>query len=237
MKPQKLSRNQTPGEWGILSRFSVLSPEHCELLDPRRPLLGVSVRSPRAPRTATRAGQHSPAILCIFMRLAWMRPLARRCLAMMQRMWSENTKVAWRIGKGLEWGLDAGLWMVMFKARLSSSTPVTCMSYGRGQTKAIREVRQEGSSSEAVGQHLVKKGVPQIQRGFCPQGAASQAGVEDGHTPDQDTWRGHTKGARAGCGGWGPTHENLSKLVNKWCPSFIKGPRGLKRLDSSSSDF
>ena len=47
---------------------------------------------------------------------------------MMQRMWSEKTKVACRMGKGLEWGLDAGLWMVIFRARLSSSTPVTCMS-------------------------------------------------------------------------------------------------------------
>lgn len=40
------------------------------------------------------------------------------------------------MGKGLEWGLDAGLWMVIFRARLSSSTPVTCMSCkGRRQKK------------------------------------------------------------------------------------------------------
>lgn len=32
------------------------------------------------------------------------------------------------MGKGLECGLEAGLWMVIFRARLSSSTPVTCMS-------------------------------------------------------------------------------------------------------------
>lgn len=32
------------------------------------------------------------------------------------------------MGKGLECGLEAGLWIVIFRARLSSSTPVTCMS-------------------------------------------------------------------------------------------------------------
>lgn len=76
------------------------------------------------------------------MRLAWMRPLARRCLAIMQRMWSENTKVACRIGKGLECGLEAGLWMVMFRARLSSSTPVTCMSCTvRRQRRNVRQAQ------------------------------------------------------------------------------------------------
>lgn len=33
------------------------------------------------------------------------------------------------MGRGLAWGLDVGLWMVMFRALLSSSTPDTCMSY------------------------------------------------------------------------------------------------------------
>lgn len=77
-----------------------------------------------------------PAILCIFILRAWMRPLASRCLAMMQRMWSAKMKEAWRMGMGLAWGLDVGLWMVMFRALLSSSTPDTCMSWNGGTTKA-----------------------------------------------------------------------------------------------------
>ena len=60
---------------------------------------------------------------------------------MMQRMWSEKMKVACRMGKGLEWGLDAGLWMVIFRARLSSSTPVTCMSWGGEGAKERMSVR------------------------------------------------------------------------------------------------
>lgn len=57
------------------------------------------------------------------------------------------------MGKGLEWGLDAGLWMVILRARLSSSTPVTCMSCG--------EEAKEGhvSCSRAVDLCLNHKGV------------------------------------------------------------------------------
>lgn len=69
-----------------------------------------------------------PAILCIFMRLAWMRPFASLCFAMMQRMWSAKIKLACRMGRGLACGLELGLWMTIFSALLSSSTPDTCMS-------------------------------------------------------------------------------------------------------------
>lgn len=70
----------------------------------------------------------SPAILCIFIRRAWMRPLANLCLAMMHRMWSAKMKLACRMGMGLACGLVLGLWMTIFNALLSSSTPDTCMS-------------------------------------------------------------------------------------------------------------
>lgn len=59
---------------------------------------------------------------------AWMRPFANLCFAMMQRMWSAKMKLACRMGKGLACGLELGLWMMMFRALLSSSTPDTCMS-------------------------------------------------------------------------------------------------------------
>lgn len=71
---------------------------------------------------------HQPVILCIFMCRAWMRPFASLCFAMMQRMWSAKMKLACRMGKGLACGLELGLWMMMFRALLSSSTPDTCMS-------------------------------------------------------------------------------------------------------------
>lgn len=70
-----------------------------------------------------------PVILCIFMCRAWMRPFANLCFAMMQRMWSAKMKLACRMGKGLACGFELGLWMMMFRALLSSSTPDTCMSW------------------------------------------------------------------------------------------------------------
>ena len=68
------------------------------------------------------------AIICILRWRARSRPLVRRCLAAIQRMWSSNRKRADSSGSGRAWTLREGLWMVIWSERLSSLSPVTSTS-------------------------------------------------------------------------------------------------------------
>ena len=69
------------------------------------------------------------SIMCILSCLAFSLPLVRRCLAAIHRMWSSKMKRALRSGTGrVCWEL-AGLWMVMWRERLSSLSPATSTSY------------------------------------------------------------------------------------------------------------
>ena len=74
------------------------------------------------------------AIICILRCRAFSLPLLRRCLAAMQRMWSSKMKRADRRGSGRAWTFMEGLWMVIWRERLSSLSPVTSTSWQKETT-------------------------------------------------------------------------------------------------------
>lgn len=79
------------------------------------------------------------SIMCILSCLALSRPLVNRCFAAIQRMWSSKINLALRRGTGrVCWEL-AGLWIVMWRDRLSSLSPVTSTSYKKKTKKNIQK--------------------------------------------------------------------------------------------------
>lgn len=79
------------------------------------------------------------SIMCILSCLALSRPLVNRCFAAIQRMWSSKINLALRRGTGrVCWEL-AGLWIVMWRDRLSSLSPVTSTSYKKKKKKNIQK--------------------------------------------------------------------------------------------------
>lgn len=79
------------------------------------------------------------SIMCILSCLALSRPLVNRCFAAIQRMWSSKINLALRRGTGrVCWEL-AGLWIVMWRDRLSSLSPVTSTSYKKKKKKHSKE--------------------------------------------------------------------------------------------------
>lgn len=79
------------------------------------------------------------SIMCILSCLALSRPLVNRCFAAIQRMWSSKINLALRRGTGrVCWEL-AGLWIVMWRDRLSSLSPVTSTSYKKNKKKNIQK--------------------------------------------------------------------------------------------------
>lgn len=78
------------------------------------------------------------SIMCILSCLALSRPLVNRCFAAIQRMWSSKINLALRRGTGrVCWEL-AGLWIVMWRDRLSSLSPVTSTSYKKKKQKTFK---------------------------------------------------------------------------------------------------
>lgn len=84
---------------------------------------------PVCPQLPSAGMSSKRSIMCIFCCLALERPLLRRCLAAMHRMWSSKTNLAERSGVGRTCWEDAGLCMVIWRDRLSSLSPVTSTSW------------------------------------------------------------------------------------------------------------
>lgn len=88
------------------------------------------------------------SIMCILSCLALSRPLVNRCFAAIQRMWSSKINLALRRGTGrVCWEL-AGLWIVMWRDRLSSLSPVTSTSYKK--KKNIQKKISNSPSGSAI---------------------------------------------------------------------------------------
>lgn len=79
------------------------------------------------------------SIMCILSCLALSRPLVNRCFAAIQRMWSSKINLALRRGTGRVCCELAGLWIVMWRDRLSSLSPVTSTSYKKKKKKNIQK--------------------------------------------------------------------------------------------------
>lgn len=80
------------------------------------------------------------SIMCILSCLALSRPLVNRCFAAIQRMWSSKINLALRRGTGrVCWEL-AGLWIVMWRDRLSSLSPVTSTSYKKKKKNIQKKI-------------------------------------------------------------------------------------------------
>lgn len=78
------------------------------------------------------------AIWLIFFCRAFVRPLVRRCLAAIHRMWSSNMNFADRIG--VRFVVAPPRWMVICKQRESSLSPVTSTSWRNPTNLATEEI-------------------------------------------------------------------------------------------------